>query len=261
MNVHKLAYFYSKREVETDADYPNGWHGWYMDYFKENVHVLDNSDRDIIAEKGSIYIVPPNTKMYFQYGNISSFIHTCWLFDAEIEYMDSLDIPYRTPIKIHNADDFERLLYEMQERQVTQSKFSQQEQNLYLELILLFIHNNIHNYQKDYIVKSGDDLQTLRNTIMNSLAFPWNIEYMASSVNMSTSTFQRKYKQLYGKTPISDLYDMRFIKAKRLLDTGYSIPWILHSCCFKSIQHFSAFFKKREGVSPSQYKKSLSLFC
>lgn len=255
MNIKKLAYFYPKREIEIDAEYPDGWYGWYMDYFKENVHVLDNSGKDIIAEKGSVYLVPPDTRMYFNYDNITSFIHTCWLFTADNEAMNKLGIPYRTPIKIHNTSDFERLLYEMQKRQVTQSPFSEREQNLYLELILLFIHDEINNYKKDYNVKSGDDLQTLRNTIMNSLAFPWNIKYMADSVNMSISTFQRKYKQLYGKTPIADLYDMRFIKAKRLLDTGYSIPWVLNSCCFKSFQHFSRFFKEREGISPSEYIK------
>lgn len=253
MNVEKRAYFYFKTEMDTNACYPDGYDGWYMDYFKENVHVIDNSGNDIIAEKESVYIVPPNTKMYFKYYNIPSFIHTCWLFGADEEFMNNLSVPFCTPIKIHNTGEFERLLYDMQERQVTKSKFAQHEQDLYLELILLFIHDNLHNYKRDYEVKSGEELQNLRNTMMNSLAFPWTIKNMANRVNMSTSTFQRKYKHLYGKTPVSDLYDMRFKKSKLLLETGYSIPWILNSCCFKSFQHFSRFFKEREGIPPSEY--------
>ena len=47
------------------------------------------------------------------------------------------------------------------------------------------------------------------------------------------------YKQIYGKSPIADLYDFRFTHAKRLLDNGFSINYILKTCGFKSPQHFS----------------------
>ena len=254
MAIKKVAYFYSKMEVQTDTEYPDGWYGWYIDYFKSPVHVLDDNENDIIAEEGTVYLVPPDTRMYFKYKKVKSFVHTCLLFEADRRFIDSLGIPYRTPIKIKNSGDFERLLYDLQERQVSQSKFSERAQDLYFELILLFIHDEIYDYEKNYVVRSGDDLQSLRNTVMNSLAFPWTVENMANNANMSVSTFQRKYKQLYGITPIADLYNMRFEKSKMLLDTGYSIPYVLNSCCFKSFQHFSRFFKEREGITPSEYR-------
>lgn len=258
MQASKHAYFYFKLENRTDTHYPDGWHGWYMDYFKEFVHVLDNDGNDTIAEPDTVYLVPPDTPMYFTYEKVKSFIHTAWLFDADTKFMETLKIPYRTPIKIKHISEFERLLFEMQERQLSSSPLAQLEQDLYLILILTFIHDEVYPTEKMYDVKSGDDLQSLRNTIMNSLATPWTIESMARRANMSISTFQRQYKKLYGKTPIADLYDMRFRKAKLLLETGYSIPWILNSCCFKSYQHFSRFFKERAGISPAEYKKS---FC
>ena len=129
------------------------------------------------------------------------------------------------------------------------------ERDLYMMLILTFLHDEVHPPEKMYEVKAGDDLHSLRNTIMNSTATPWTVESMAKRANMSVSTFQRQYKKLYGKTPIADLYDMRFRKAKLLLETGYSIPWILNSCCFKSYQHFLNFFKKRAGITPTEYRK------
>ena len=103
MKVSKRAYFYFKLQDETDTEYPNGWNGWYMDYFKEEVHVLDSCGRDVTAEKDTVYLVPPNTPMYFRYEKVKSFIHTCWLFDADSAFMDSLKIPYRTPIKINRV--------------------------------------------------------------------------------------------------------------------------------------------------------------
>ncbi len=257
MEVSKKAYFYFKLEDEPYTDYKNGWHEWYMEYFCREVHVFDNSGNDIIAPSGTIYLVPPNTPMYFNYENTDKFIHTSWIFSAERSFMDSLAIPYRTPVTIKNIDDFELLLYEMQSRQISQSKFSQIQQDAYLMLILSFIHDEIYPFKKDFYLKKGDNLQQVRSTVMNSLAIHWTINSMAERAHMSASTFQRQYKELYGKTPIADLYDMRFTKAKRLIETGYSIPYILHSCCFKSLQHFSAFFKKRAGITPTAYKKQL----
>ncbi len=257
MNVSTQAYFYLKLEHKTDERYPCGYHGWYMEYFKEPAHVSDINGMDITAEPDTVYIVPPDTPMYFIYDNIKSFIHTAWIFDAGAAFMDSLKIPYMTPIKIKRTGDFERLLYEMNERSISGSEFGSFGRDLYLMLILTFIHDELYPSEKLYEVKPGDDLHSLRNTVMNSTATPWTVESMAKRANMSVSTFQRQYKKLYGKTPIADLYDMRFRKAKLLLETGYSIPWILNSCCFKSYQHFSHFFKKRAGVSPAEYKKAV----
>lgn len=254
MEIHKHAYFYFKLERQPNTAYPQGYEKWYFDYFKEQVHVLDNNGNDIVAEPDMIYIVPPDTPMYFNYPNVKSFIHTCILFDADMDFMQSLDIPFRTPIKISRITEFERLLFDMQERQLSSSVFSQSAQDSYIKLILMFIHDEIHEYERLYDIKSGDDLQSIRQTVMNSLATPWTIQSMAQRANMSISTFQRQYKKLYGKTPIADLYDMRFRKSKELLKNGYSIPWVLNSCCFKSVQHFSRFFKERSGMTPTEYK-------
>lgn len=254
MKVSKSAYFYFKVEDEPYAEYKNGWHEWYMEYFCKEVHVSDNGGNDIIAEPGTVYLVPPHTYMYFNYKNTNTFTHTAWIFKADDNFMNSLAIPYRTPVAIKNIADFELLLYEMQQRQISTSQFSQMQQDAYLMLILSFIHDEIYPFENDFHIKKGDNLQDIRNTVMNSLAIHWTVSSMAERAHMSASTFQRQYKKLYGKTPIADLYDMRFVKAKRLLETGYSIPYILHSCCFKSLQHFSSFFKKRTGITPSEYK-------
>ena len=90
--------------------------------------------------------------------------------------MDSLAIPYRMPVIIKNVDDFELLLYEMQARQISQSKFSQMQQDAYLMLILSFIHDEIYPFKKDFYLKKGDNLQELRNKVMNSLAIHWTID-------------------------------------------------------------------------------------
>ena len=145
-------------------------------------------------------------------------------------------------------------MFDMQNKAISNSQFTQELKNLYLQLIFIFVHDIVHTHKEDYKVEAGDDLQRIRHTMMNSPGVSWTVEKMANMANISVRSFQRKYKKLYGKTPIADLYDFRFTKSKRLLDTGYSISHILNSCGFKSPQHFSRFFKERAGITPSQYK-------
>lgn len=124
----------------------------------------------------------------------------------------------------------------------------------YLTLILVYIHDFLNLYERDYKTDSGDDLQQVRHVVMSSTHINWTLEQMAALANMSVRSFTRKYKQVYGKSPVADLYDFRFTRSKRLLKSGYSINYILKTTGFKSAQHFSAFFKQRAGVTPSEYR-------
>lgn len=256
MRIKKKAYFYNKLENQQFTEYPDGCSEWYFEYFGEDARVLDIDGNEVTASKETFYIVPPNRQMYFDY-DVKQFTHTACIFDANENFMSIMDIPYMTPIEISNKVEFEQLLFMMESKQISESDLSQAEQDLYLMLIIMFIHDEVHNVQKRYRFNKSDELQNVHNTMMTSLAIPWTVEKLAKSANMSVSTFQRQYLKVYGKTPIADLWDRRFKKAKMLLETGYSIPWILNSCCFKSHQHFSKFFKDRAGVSPSEYLKNI----
>lgn len=254
MYAKKDAYFYNKLENKPKTEYKDGWHKWYFEYFIEPVHVLDGDGNDIVAHPGEFYLVPPYNRMYFNY-DTPFFTHTSCVFDADEEFMARLSIPYMMPIEIKNKSGFEMLLHLLEEAQRSNSDMSKEEQDMYLSLVLMFVHDQVTDKGMVYRFNSADVLHSTHNTVMNSLAIDWSVEMMAHTAKMSVSTFIRQYKRLYGKTPMADLYDARFKHAKRLLDTGYSISWVLNSCCFKSNQHFSHFFKNRTGISPSEYLK------
>lgn len=259
MNVYKHNYFYLKCENISEHIYDIGSDYWFLSYFKDDMYVLDKEDKKIIAPHESLYIVPPHTRMYYKSVSGGPFVHTLFLFKGNREDMDKLRLPYKTPFQIKNTGSLEELMFDAEKCDISKSDFRQEGMNTYLLLILLFIHNNIYSTDTDSRCESGADIQLIRMHVMSSPGVMWTIEDMARRSNMSVSGFQRKYKKLYGKSPIADLYDFRFNKAKRLIDDGYSNTYILNSCGFKSLQHFSRFFKEREGVSPSEYRKRKNL--
>ncbi len=248
-------YFYMRLEKQLKYEFPNGRPHWALDYYKNSMAVYDRYGTPIISEPNSIYLVPPNIPSIHTSVSGKPWMHTTIVFNADTNYLDRFGISYMTPIHIENTKDLEQLFFDMQQHNVTTSVFKNDAQESYLRLVLIHIHNMLHSYTEAYRVNAGDDLQRVKNTVMNSKHMDWTINEMAAMANMSIRSFQRNYTKLYGTTPIADLYEFRFICAKRLLADGFSINHIIKSCGFKSSQHFSAFFKQRSGMTPSEYRK------
>ena len=242
-------------EKQTDYRYKKGRPYWCLDYYKNDMNLFDDNGDIIQSLPDSVYIFSPNTPTIHQSANNKPWVHTTITFNTDAEYMNSLSIPLMTPIHIEKTKELEQLMFDMHTHKLSQSDLSHAAQNAYLELILIYIHDLLYVRPMDYEVSVGDDLQEIRNTVMNSTHMYWTIESMAALSNMSPRNFQRKYKEIYGKSPIADLYDFRFVRSKRLLENGFSINHILKSCGFKSAQHFSDFFKRHAGITPSEYRK------
>lgn len=258
MYFKKLFYFYQKVENNTEFNWNNGRPYWVLDYFNDAMHVLNTDGNVIDMQENAIFITPPHTPSAFKSVSGKPFTHSTIIFEPDEKYLESLKLPYMSPIYIEDKNELERLLFDMESKQLSNSAFKQHEQDAYIWLIMLHIYDCINSVESDYSCNSGDDLQKVKHTVMNSPGVFLTTEQMAARANMSVRSFQRKYKELYGSTPIADLYKLRFENSKRLMDTGYSINHILNSCGFKSPEHFSRFFKKHAGITPSEYIKQHS---
>jgi AraC-like DNA-binding protein len=80
----------------------------------------------------------------------------------------------------------------------------------------------------------------------------------AELLSTSEKTLNESIKKVTGKT-VSDLIYARIVlEAKRLLlHSGMSAKEIAYALNFGDPAHFSKFFKKQTGLSPSEYKNSL----
>jgi AraC-like DNA-binding protein len=95
---------------------------------------------------------------------------------------------------------------------------------------------------------------------VNYASNDYSSKEIANIANLSRYHFIRAFKSETGKTPYEYLIDIKIEKAIELLkNRNYSITEICDLCGFTSHSHFSTTFKKRLGLSPSEYRKSLHL--
>ncbi len=82
------------------------------------------------------------------------------------------------------------------------------------------------------------------------------LDSAAAICSVSRRRFNDIFKKYVNSTPNDYLIDRRCTFAKQLLSTGaMSIADIAYTCGFENPYYFSRTFKKKTGLTPSEYKK------
>jgi AraC-like DNA-binding protein len=67
--------------------------------------------------------------------------------------------------------------------------------------------------------------------------------------------FIRTFKSIYGRTPHQYLTHVRIERAKELLEQEVSVTEACFAVGFDSLGSFTSLFKRRAGVTPSEYQR------
>lgn len=84
---------------------------------------------------------------------------------------------------------------------------------------------------------------------------PISNKFLANLCSISQDCFIRTFKMYYDTTPRKYILDLRISKAKEMLvSQSKTVSEIAYALGFESPTYFTNMFKKKVGVSPSQYK-------
>ena len=89
----------------------------------------------------------------------------------------------------------------------------------------------------------------------------WSQHRMAGRCGCSCTHLVRLFRKYFDTTPRQYLLELRMRRAKRLLaDEKLSVKEISARVGYDNALNFSTGFRKRFGISPSEYRKQLSIF-
>ncbi len=79
---------------------------------------------------------------------------------------------------------------------------------------------------------------------------------LARLCNMSQTYFRRLFSSSFGVSPLEYINELRLEYALELLQTGYyTVAETADKCGFSSVYYFSAFIKRKTGMSPVEHTK------
>jgi len=93
----------------------------------------------------------------------------------------------------------------------------------------------------------------------NETATAWDNTTLATLVNLSPSRFRHLFKQETGTTPAQYLKEFRLRKAEKMLRTTFfSVKQVLKQVGLGSNAHFVHDFRKKYGMTPTAYRRTIS---
>lgn len=130
----------------------------------------------------------------------------------------------------------------------------------HLQHLLILIHRALTNKPREKTMF----LMTSMNNAVQYFHENYNqqicIEDYAATQNMSVSWFIRNFKEYTDATPTQYLLSLRISNAQTLLETtNYNVTEISEIVGYDNPLYFSRLFKKQIGMSPSDYRKHLSI--
>lgn len=105
--------------------------------------------------------------------------------------------------------------------------------------------------------KPSKECATVRHYIDNHFKENINLDMLSELVHVNKYYMVHSFTKEYGISPINYLITRRIEESKYLLsDTDHSLSQISHMLGFSSPSYFSQSFRRLEGMSPMEYRRS-----
>lgn len=101
-------------------------------------------------------------------------------------------------------------------------------------------------------------IRKAKEIIIDRMAEPPSLQELANEIGLNIKKLKEGFKQIYGDTVFSFLFDYKMEHARRLLESNqYNVNEVGTKVGYSTSSHFIAAFKKKFGTTPKKYVMSL----
>lgn len=131
------------------------------------------------------------------------------------------------------------------------------------ELLSLFFNTNEGTdnekcpflVDEDYVQK----IKKAKDIVIDRMAEPPSLQELADEVGLSLKKIKEGFKQIYGDSVFSFLYNYKMEFARKLLESNtHNVNEVGIQVGYSTSSHFIAAYKKKFGITPKKYVQSLN---
>lgn len=131
------------------------------------------------------------------------------------------------------------------------------------ELIALYFNKNTDaDVEQCPFLVDEDNVKRIRKAkeiIISNMAEPPTLSELSKEIGLSLKRLKEGFKQIYGDSVYSFLFDYKMEYARRLLESGeYNVSEIGLKIGYSTSSHFISAFKKKYGTTPKKYVMALA---
>ncbi|WP_445456245.1 helix-turn-helix transcriptional regulator [Flavobacterium sp. HNIBRBA15423] len=103
-------------------------------------------------------------------------------------------------------------------------------------------------------------IKKAKEIVIENMAEPPGLQELADKVGLTLKKLKVGFKQIYGDSVYSFLFDYKMEYARKMLDSGsYNVNEVGLKVGYSTSSHFIAAFKKKFGTTPKKYLMNLNL--
>lgn len=214
----------------------------------------------VLIQNGEEITVSPDSLILYSKGTMQHYKTLCGSYVNHFVHFDTDDTELMNGIKtdtlINSADipAIEELLTILCRENVAGSTNRKQYENMLMQMILMKISESSINPDSDKSRISA--LEMLRTDIYSNAGSYSNIYQLAEKMNLSPSYLQAIYKRKFGISCYEDILSAKIKTGQYYLSTtDMTVKEISDLCGYGNEICFMKIFKKRTGITPSEYRK------
>ncbi len=102
-------------------------------------------------------------------------------------------------------------------------------------------------------------IRKAKDIVIARMAEPPSLQELADEIGLNLKKLKEGFKQIYGDSVFSFLFDYKMEVARKLLEAGDdNVNEVGHKVGYSTSSHFIAAFKKKYGTTPKKYIMSLT---
>lgn len=131
------------------------------------------------------------------------------------------------------------------------------------ELLSLYFNRNedANVEQCPFLVDESNviKIRKAKDIVISRMAEPPSLQELADEIELSLKKLKEGFKQIYGDSVYSFLFDYKMEVARKLLESGdHNVNEVGLKVGYSTASHFIAAFKKKYGTTPKKYIISAS---
>ncbi len=238
--------------------------------FNEGAYVLN------ILEENSLLLYNPQRSLPINIDiNPNSWAVTVLISIKKFHSLFSLEANY---ISFLNEDNKEKKYYKDGEispsmaivlNQLINYNLNQSIKQLYFkgkayEILSLYFNRNEDTNNIEQCPFLADEANVIKirkakDIIVSKIAEPPSLQELADEIGLSLKKLKEGFKQIYGDSVFSFLFDYKMEVARKLLESGdNNVNEVGLKVGYSTSSHFIAAFKKKYGTTPKKYLMSLN---
>lgn len=213
--------------------------------------------RTHMAKEGAFILYTPGEPQIYQAVRQfkNSFVH--FLCDDD-SFITTYDLPVNQIVYPPYPDTLNTLFKLIYVESVTKQDYYQEQIDKLMHHLFILLSRQLHTFPKGIEGRADlfEQFRKARTEILTHTDRKWDVNNMAALTNLGTSQFYSYYKLFFNRSPKAELLDARIERSKYLLRVEkLPVGQAAAQAGFDSLPHFTRYFKKACGMTPSEYSR------